>query len=149
MRKLLLFLSIWLGGHRIAGARTSRVTTLPGIRRAGMLLGTLLFWSLLTFAQTSLIQGTVTDDQGQPAAFASVQIKGTRRGANADQDGRFMIAAKPGDILVVSGTGFVTKEMTVGSGASVAITVSRKSTSMTEVVVTALGQTAAKAKVGY
>src|SRR5579863_3512240 len=142
MRKLLLLLSIWPGGHTMAGAGTRKVTTVRGIRRTGMLLGTLLFCSLLTFAQTSLIQGRVTDDQGQPAAFASVQIKGTRRGANADQDGRFLIAAKPGDILVVSGTGYVTKEMTVGSGGSIAITVSRKSTSMTEVVVTALGQTA-------
>src|SRR5580658_269174 len=104
-----------------------------------LLLLLLLFCSLWTFAQTRLVQGKVTDDQGQPAAFASIQIKGSRRGAQADQDGRFTIAAKAGDILVVSGAGYVNKEITVGAESSFSITVSRKSGSMTEVVVTALG----------
>jgi TonB-linked SusC/RagA family outer membrane protein len=132
-------------------------TTVLGIRRhaisgAGkfiIFLGALLVCSVWTFAQNRLIEGRVTDDQGQPAAFASIQVKGTRRGGNADQDGRFAIAAKAGDILVISGTGFVNREITVGAESSLTITVSRKSSSMTEVVVTALGQTAAKAKVGY
>jgi TonB-linked SusC/RagA family outer membrane protein len=127
------------------------VTTALGMRRQAkaLFLGALLLCSLLTFAQTRLVQGKVTDDQGQPAAFASVQIKGTRRGVNADQDGRFTIAAKAGDVLVISGTGFASREMTVGAESTINITVSRKSASMTEVVVTALGQTSSKAKVGY
>lgn len=114
-----------------------------------MLLTALLLFSASGFAQNRLIQGRVTDDHGQPAAFASIQIKKSRRGANADQDGRFSIEARTGDVLVISGTGFVTKEVTVGTENGLDITVSRKSASMTEVVVTALGQTEAKAKVGY
>src|SRR5580692_2712656 len=108
------------------------VTTALGMRRQAkaLFLGALLLCSLWTFAQTRLVQGKVTDDQGQPAAFASVQIKGTRRGVNADQDGRFTIAAKAGDVLVISGTGFASREMTVGAESTINITVSRKSASM-------------------
>lgn len=109
----------------------------------------MLLCSLWTFAQTRLLQGRVTDDQGQPAAFASVQLKRTHKGVSADPDGRFAIPVKAGDVLVISGTGFATKEVPVGDDPRVDIVVSRKSTSMTEVVVTALGQTTSKAKVGY
>jgi TonB-linked SusC/RagA family outer membrane protein len=109
----------------------------------------MLLCSLWTFAQTRLVQGRVTDDQGQPAAFASVQLKRTHKGVSADPDGRFSIPVKAGDVLVISGTGFSTKEVPVGNDARIDIVVSRKSTSLTEVVVTALGQTQSKAKVGY
>lgn len=115
-----------------------------------MFLGALLLSSLWTFSQTRLIRGRVTDDHGQPAAFASIQVKKTHHGVNADADGGFTVDAKAGDILVISGTGFVSREIPVGGADShLDITVSRKSTSMTEVVVTALGQSQSKAKVGY
>ena len=119
------------------------------MRNIFMFLAALLLYSVSGFAQTRMIQGRVTDDHGQPAAFASIQIKKSRRGVNADQDGKFSIEARAGEVLVVSGTGFVTQEVTVGTENGLNITVSRKSSSMTEVVVTALGQTEAKAKVGY
>jgi TonB-linked SusC/RagA family outer membrane protein len=119
------------------------------MRNVFMFLCALLFCSLWTFAQNRLIPGKVTDDQGQPAAFATIQLKKSHRGANADQDGHFSIDAKAGDILVISGAGFTTREVTVGDEPSLNITVNRKSVAMTEVVVTALGQTEAKAKVGY
>ncbi|TDW95715.1 SusC/RagA family TonB-linked outer membrane protein [Dinghuibacter silviterrae] len=117
--------------------------------RKTLLLGALLLCSLWTFAQTRLLQGRVTDDQGQPAAFASVQLKRNHKGVAADADGRFSISVKAGDVLVISGTNITSKEITVGDEPSLNIVISHKSTTMTEVVVTALGQTQAKAKIGY
>jgi TonB-linked SusC/RagA family outer membrane protein len=119
------------------------------MRKSLLLLGALLLCTLWTFAQTRLLTGRIMDDQGQPVAFASVQVKKIHKGVSADPDGRFSIAVKAGDVLVISGTGFATKEVPVGDEPKIDITVSRKSTSLTEVVVTALGQTTSKAKLGY
>lgn len=114
-----------------------------------MLTAALLLCGLWTFAQTRRVEGRVVDDQGQPAAFASIEVKKSHRGVNTDEMGHFSIDVKDGDVLIVSGTGFVTRQIDVGAENHLDITVSRKSTSMTEVVVTALGQSQSKAKVGY
>lgn len=113
------------------------------------MMGAILLCSLWTFAQTRLLQGRVTDDQGQPAAFVSIQLKKNHKGVSADPDGRFAMAVKNGDVLVISGTGFTTKEVTVTNQDRLDVSLTRKSTSMTEVVVTALGQTQQKARIGY
>ncbi|HTJ13844.1 MAG TPA: SusC/RagA family TonB-linked outer membrane protein [Dinghuibacter sp.] len=112
-------------------------------------MGAMLLCSLWTYAQTRLLQGRITDDQGQPAAFASVQFRKTHKGVSADPDGRFALQVKSGDVLVISGTGFESKEITITNQDRLDVSLSRKSTSMTEVVVTALGQTQQKARIGY
>ena len=111
--------------------------------------GVLLLFSFWAFAQTKQITGKVLDDQGQPVAFASVIIKSTKQGINADADGNYSIKVKKGDVLVISGTGITSKEVPVGDFTSLNVIVSRKNTNLTEVVVTALGQTQSKARVGY
>jgi TonB-linked SusC/RagA family outer membrane protein len=113
------------------------------------LLAMLVLSSVLVIAQTKVITGRVTDPQGQPVAFASIKIKGQRQGVPADADGNFTIKAKPGDALSVSGTGYQTKDIIVGETASLNIQLIRNNSSLTEVVVTALGQTQNKAKIGY
>ncbi len=91
-------------------------------------------------AQIKSIVGKITDESGQPAAFASVRIKGTKFGVEADADGNFSIKAKEGDALLISGAGLNEKEVVIDNSSSFAIRVSRKEGSLTEVVVTtALG----------
>ncbi|WP_423736618.1 SusC/RagA family TonB-linked outer membrane protein [Chitinophaga caseinilytica] len=60
------------------------------------------------------ISGTVTDMDGTPLPGASIQVKGTKRTAVSDADGRFVISAASGDVLVVRYVGFSEKEMKVG-----------------------------------
>ncbi|WP_164714126.1 SusC/RagA family TonB-linked outer membrane protein [Chitinophaga rhizosphaerae] len=60
------------------------------------------------------ISGTVTDMDGTPLPGASIQVKGTRRTAVSDVDGRFVISAAAGDVLVIRYVGFSEKEMKVG-----------------------------------
>ncbi len=51
----------------------------------------------------------------QPVAFATVKIKNSNAGVSADAQGVFTINAAPGNVLVVSATGFTPKEITVGN----------------------------------
>jgi TonB-linked SusC/RagA family outer membrane protein len=114
-----------------------------------MLLG-LMLTSVLAFSQAKLITGRITDQTGQAVPFASVHVKGSKLGVAADADGNFSIKAKPGDVVTVSGTGFAAKDVTIdAAGSALAVTVSRKESNLTEVVVTALGIRKENKALGY
>ena len=109
----------------------------------------LMLFSSALFAQTRTISGVVLDDSGNPVSNASVIIRGTSNGVSANEAGRFTITAQTGDILDVSATNFVTGQITVGSSDEVSVTLTRANNVMETVVITALGQSTRKAKIGY
>ena len=59
------------------------------------------------------ITGAVRDAAGNPLQGASVTVKGTSVGTSTDADGRFTIAADPGQVLVISFTGFQERELAI------------------------------------
>jgi len=63
-----------------------------------------------------IVKGTIRDEQGEPMATATVQIKGRPgQGVIADLDGRYEIPAGAGDILLFSFIGYRTMEIPVGN----------------------------------
>src|ERR1700678_2870886 len=119
------------------------------MRKLLLLLPALIFSAITVLAQTKTVSGKITDQKGQPIPCVTVHKKGSKQAVAADGDGNFSLKAKTGDILIITATGIVQKEVTVGESAVLNITVAQKAGSMTEVVVTALGQTQRKAKLGY
>ena len=101
------------------------------------------------FAQNRTITGKVLDDKGQPVIGASVIVKGTSKGVPANAAGEFTLSVKPNDVLVVTASSFGKSEVRVGNDNNITITLKPAGNVMEEVVVTALGQTSKKAKVGY
>jgi len=94
------------------------------------------------------VTGTVEDQLG-PVAGAAVQIKGTTTGTVTDADGRFSLNASPGQTLVVSFIGYVTKEVRFAGEPSLSIRLEEDSKLIGEVVVTALGITKEAKALGY
>jgi TonB-linked SusC/RagA family outer membrane protein len=109
----------------------------------------LMLSGALTFAQSHIVTGRVIDDKGDPVSGASIIIKGTSKGIPANADGVFSINVKPGDILVITAANFGKNEVRAGNQNTIAITLKPATNVMEEVVVTALGQTSKKAKLGY
>ena len=66
---------------------------------------------------TKKITGTVVDAMG-PVIGASVVVKGTTNGVATDFDGNFSLNASPGQTLVVSYIGYLTKEVKITAGQS-------------------------------
>lgn len=94
---------------------------------------------LCSYSQTRQISGQIKDEKGQPIPYATIKIKGARQGASADQNGNFKIevsGAKP--TLLVSAAGYDASELSVTDGNTVGVVLKAQS-SMSEVVVTALG----------
>lgn len=104
--------------------------------------------ALIMLAQNRTITGKVTNSEGNPIPFATVVVKGSNTAASADENGNFSIQAPSNAVLVFSAASFQTSEVNIGTRQLVNITLGTQA-ALTEVVVTALGQSKSKAKLGY
>jgi TonB-linked SusC/RagA family outer membrane protein len=104
-----------------------------------VLLLTMLLCTLLAFSQDKEVTGKVTDSLGVPIPGASINIKGSRRGTSAGIDGSFKISVPPQATLLISAVGFDAYQTRVGSSGDITVQLRHTTSSLTEIVVTALG----------
>jgi len=95
------------------------------------------------------LKGFVRDASGQPLIGVSVGIKGTTQGTQTDVNGKFVLSANTGDVLVFTYLGYVKKEVTVVAGADLTVEMDEDSKELSEVVVTALGIKKERKALGY
>ena len=108
------------------------------MRKFASLFVMAILCSMLVFAQTRNVSGTITDANGKAIPFASVTVKGTKNGVTADADGKFTIkSVASGTVLVITSVGFDDREITVGTSDNVSVSLTPATGSnLTEVVVT-------------
>ena len=101
-------------------------------------------------AQRGSVHGTVFDtDRSSALPGATVSVKGKNVHALTDLDGKYVIQASEGDVLLVQFMGYADQEVKVGSGQVYDVVLSPDSEFLTESVVTALGMTREKRSLGY
>src|SRR6185503_11118851 len=67
------------------------------------------------WAQVKKVTGKVTaDEDGKPLAGVNITVKNKNLGSQTNANGEFVIQAAPGDVLVVSYTGYGSQEIKVG-----------------------------------
>ncbi len=107
------------------------------MRRFLSLFTMLMLCGVFAFAQTRVVSGKVADKDGNAVPFASVKIKGAKTGLAADANGQFTIRVKDGDFLEISGSGFKTATVAIGTQNYVQTVLEKgASTELVEVVVT-------------
>ncbi|GAB2796486.1 TonB-dependent receptor [Rhabdobacter roseus] len=86
------------------------------------------------------VKGRITDEAGASLPGVSVVVKGTQRGTTSNADGEFELSV-PGSssVLVFSFVGYQSKEMTVGSQTTLAISLLPSDNALEEVVVVGYG----------
>ena len=94
--------------------------------------------SVLT-SEIKSIEGTITNELGEPLVGATVQVKGTGIGTTTDIDGRFSLTADEGDILVISYVGYNSQEVVVGGESTIQVQLISDATVLEDVVVIAYG----------
>lgn len=110
------------------------------MRKIASLVVMLVLSATLAFAQSRVVTGTVTDDKGEPIAFASIKVKNGKGGVAADANGNFRIEVQDGTVLIISAAGSQNKEVTVsGNQTTLNVTLIKGSTELSSVVVSALG----------
>ncbi|MFZ1784624.1 MAG: SusC/RagA family TonB-linked outer membrane protein [Ferruginibacter sp.] len=107
------------------------------MRRFLSLFTLLMLSGVLAFAQSRVVNGKISDANGNPVSFATVKVKGTNQGLSADANGAYSIKVNPSDVLVISGASFKEVEVPVGTQTTLNTVMERSTTSeLKEVVVT-------------
>jgi TonB-linked SusC/RagA family outer membrane protein len=95
------------------------------------------------------ISGKVLDENGQPLPGASIQIKGTQKGAISDFDGLFELElANESSILIISYAGYKVQEVDVTGKKYITVILKLDDNVLEEVVVVGYGKLAKKRVTG-
>lgn len=106
-----------------------------------------VYFKVKSFFEDITIKGKVTDQKGEPLPGATVTIKGAKRGAMTDGNGNYsLVVADKETILIVSFTGYISKEIRVGNQTSINIILDENVNVLGELVVVGYG-TQSKAKI--
>ncbi|NLU94801.1 SusC/RagA family TonB-linked outer membrane protein [Chitinophaga sp. Ak27] len=118
------------------------------MRKSFLLTTMLVLYIATVIGQAKLITGKITDATGDPVLGVTIQFKGQAKGTVSDPNGAFKLEAEKGQVLVISGLGYETKEVTV-NGNTLNIVLAKSDRTINEVVVTALGIKREKKALGY
>ncbi|WP_025762413.1 SusC/RagA family TonB-linked outer membrane protein [Dyadobacter tibetensis] len=120
------------------------------LRKVAIPLWVMVLMYGTVMAQDRSITGKVLDETGQGLPGATVTVKGSSRGTNADAEGNFSLS-EVGDntTLVFSSIGYLKKEVVVGNRSEITIDLAPDVANLQEVVVTALGVSKETRKLGY
>lgn len=104
----------------------------------------------ILYAQTS-VSGTITSgEDSSPIPGVNVLVKGTSSGTISDVDGKYTLDVPSTDAtLVFSFVGYITQEIALNGKTSLDISLPTDATTLSEIVVTALGIEKDKSKLGY
>ena len=86
-----------------------------------------------------VVRGQVKDPKGETLPGVSVKVKGTDIGASTDIDGRYTLNVPDNATLVFTYIGYNTQEVVVNNQTTLNVSLEPSSTSLNEIVVTALG----------
>ncbi len=96
------------------------------------------------------VEGTVKDANELPLVGANIIIQGTQSGAIADENGYFSVNVPEGqDSLIISYIGYTTKTVAIDVDQPMAIYLAESTTSLGDVVITALGIERETKALGY
>lgn len=89
--------------------------------------------------QQQSVTGLVRDSLGNALPGVSVLIKGTNRGATTNSEGRYLIQASPGDVLVFSFIGYQKLEVVLSDQQTVDVALHTVESELDQVVVVGYG----------
>ncbi|HVU85588.1 MAG TPA: carboxypeptidase-like regulatory domain-containing protein, partial [Puia sp.] len=95
----------------------------------------LILLSSVLYANAATVTGTVTDQQGNPLAGVTVQIKEGTAGTSSDARGNYSLQVENGQVIVFSFIGYEKKEITYTGQAHLDVQLFISSTNLDQVIV--------------
>jgi len=97
--------------------------------------------STQAFAQMAKISGSVINERTSiPLSGATIKVKNTNRMSAADEAGKFTIEAAAGDVLIITRTGYLPREVVVGKSNTILVKLSESVLQLDDVVVIGYGR---------
>lgn len=111
----------------------------------------MLMVAMATFAQERTVTGTVTArEDGLPLPGVSIKVKGGTSGTSTGADGRFSLRVpNSASTLEFSFIGFRSMDVAIPSSNNISVILETDATQLSEVVITALGESREKKSLGY
>src|SRR6185312_16247322 len=109
------------------------------MRRIIVFFTALMLSGFFASAQTHLVSGRVTGPDGNALAGITVQLKGTKTATATNMNGEYELTVPSNSTLIFTGVGFVEKRTNIGNRSKLDVAFKSGSTTLNEVVVTALG----------
>ncbi|WP_421795905.1 SusC/RagA family TonB-linked outer membrane protein [Haliscomenobacter sp.] len=120
------------------------------LQKVVLSMGLVMYLTLSLFAQSGVIAGKVSSENGEALPGVNIQIKGTTTGTITDVDGKFQLEqAADNPVLIFSAIGFVTKELSVSGQIFIEVKLAEDTQLLSEVVVAALGIKREEKSLGY
>lgn len=94
----------------------------------------------LSFSQERTVSGVVSDAGRMVLPGVNVVVRSTKSSTQTDFDGKYVVKAKTGDVLVFSYMGMQDKSVTVGTSSTVNVVLQEGGKTLDEVVVVAYGK---------
>lgn len=117
------------------------------LKKALVLIITLLFFAGPMYAQNTSYSGHVTDAiDGSSLPGVTIMVKGKQLTTQTNANGAFQLEAQKGDILVIRYLGYESRELTLGDSNSLSIVLSSDVETLDEIVVTGYGGTQKRSK---
>ncbi len=95
--------------------------------------------AITSFAQSNVVTGKVTDENGEPLPGVSVYIKGTVNGVVSELDGSYAISVKKSDVLVFSSMSYITEERKITGQKRLDVVLQEDNSALEEAVVVGYG----------
>ena len=108
-------------------------------KKIAAIIALLFLSAVVAFSQNIQVKGTVTDSNGDPVPFASIQLKGTKTGTATDENGNYTFSAPSNGTLIFSSIGYTTKEAQINGKLIVDCTLNADTDFLDDVVVVAYG----------
>lgn len=104
-----------------------------------LVLALTALWSGVIFAQTT-VRGTITaSDDGQPVAYANVQVEGTKNLVFTDENGKYTINAPADATLLVTYMGYANQLVPINNRSVINIVLQPDAVALDETIVVAYG----------
>ena len=108
-------------------------------KKIAAILALLFLSAVVAFSQNIQVKGTVTDANGDPVPFASIQLKGTKTGTSTDENGNYTFSAPKNGTLIFSSIGYQTNEVHINGKLIVDCVLHQDTDYLDDVVVVAYG----------
>ena len=95
--------------------------------------------SAIAWSQVKRVSGKVTDEESKPLTGVSILIKGKTNGTQTNSNGEYSLDALSSDVLLITHTGFVSQEISVGDSTTIDFVLKSDAASLGEVVVVGYG----------
>lgn len=112
---VMFFMFFTKGSNAMAQSCAKPATELNTVKNRDVRGDKVVKGKVASDVRQNMVSGKITDKDGKPVSFATIQVKAIKKAVAADVNGEFKISAAPNSVLVISAVGFMARDVAVAN----------------------------------